>query len=140
MKKDSLLPIYESDKPDDIIKKDKKDLTIILIVGLVALSVAMLTAFIAFIVYKRTGYAFLSVFLGAFIMAAFIVKIKNAHNASRRTVALMKMAEVVMGEESIPDELLVEILNNRKANKYIEQAKKEEAIDNKEKEEKQSKI
>lgn len=135
MKKDSLLPILESDKPDDIIKKDKRDLTIILIVGLVALSVAMLTAFIAFIVYKRTGYAFLAVFLGAFIMAAFIVKIKNAHNAARRTVALMKLAEVVTGEEPIPDELLVEVLNNRKANAYIEQAKKNDAIDKKEKEE-----
>lgn len=132
MKKDSLLPILESDKPDDIIKKDKRDLTIILIVGLVALSVAMLTAFIAFIVYNRTGYAFLAVFLGAFIMAAFIVKIKNAHNAARRTVALMKLAEVVTGEEPIPDELLVEVLNNRKANAYIEQSKKDDDSDKKE--------
>lgn len=132
MKKDSLLPILESDKPDDIIKKDKRDLTIILIVGLVALSVAMLTAFIAFIVYNRTGYAFLAVFLGAFIMAAFIVKIKNAHNAARRTVALMKLAEVVTGEEPIPDELLVEVLNNRKANAYIEQSKKDDDSEKKE--------
>lgn len=132
MKKDSLLPILESDKPDDIIKKDKRDLTIILIVGLVALSVAMLTAFIAFIVYNRTGYAFLAVFLGAFIMAAFIVKIKNAHNAARRTVALMKLAEVVTGEEPIPDELLVEVLNNRKANTYIEQSKKDDDSEKKE--------
>lgn len=126
MKKNSILPIMESDKPDDIIKKDKKDLTIILILGLIALSVAMLTAFIAFIVYEKTGYAFLALFIGAFMMAAFIVKIKNAHNASRRTVALMKLAEVVMGEESIPDELLVEVLNNRKASKYIEQPKAED--------------
>lgn len=135
MKKNSFLPIMESDKPDDIIKKDKKDLTIMLIIGLIALSVSMLTAFIAFIVYERTGYAFLSLFLGAFMMTAFILKIKNVHNASRRTVALMKMAEIVMGEESIPDELLVEVLNNRKVGKYIEQSKTDDEADKKSDEE-----
>lgn len=135
MKKNSLLPIMESDKPDDIIKKDKKDLTILLILGLTVLSIAMLTAFIAFIVYEKTGYAFLALFIGAFMITAFIVKIKNAHNASRRTVALMKMAEVVTGEESIPDELLVEVLNNRKAAKYIEQPKNENEPEKKEDEE-----
>lgn len=135
MKKNSLLPIMESDKPDDIIKKDKKDLTILLIIGLVALSIAMLTAFIAFIVYEKTGYAFLALFIGAFVMTAFIVRIKNAHNAARRTVALMKMAEVVMGEESIPDELLVEVLNNRKTAKYIEQPKTQDESDKKDNEE-----
>lgn len=135
MKKNSILPIMESDKPDDIIKKDKKDLTILLILGLTVLSVAMLTAFIAFIVDEKTGYAFLSLFIGAFIMTAFILKIKNAHNASRRTVALMKMAEVVTGEESIPDELLVEVLNNRKASKYIEQSETKDELEKKDDEE-----
>lgn len=135
MKKNSLLPIMESDKPDDIIKKDKKDLTILLILGLIALSVAMLTAFIAFLVDDKAGYAFLALFVGAFVITVFIVVIKNAHNASRRTVALMKLAEVVMGEESIPDELLVEVLNNRKAAKYIEQSKNENEPEKKEDEE-----
>lgn len=126
-KNNSILPISETNDPDEIIKNDKKRLTIYLIIGMVSVCLYVLTAFITYCAIGNVGMAFAVLFIGPLMMVILLVLINLAHNSSRRAAAVLKLTEVVTGDDPIPDELLDQVILNRQLlNKATETVKDDE--------------
>lgn len=126
-KTNSILPISETNDPDEIIKNDKKRLTIYLIIGMVSICLYVLTAFITYCTLGNVGMAFAILFIGPLMMVILLVIINIAHNSSRRAAAVLKLTEVVTGDDPIPDELLDQVILNRQLlNKATETVKDDE--------------
>lgn len=112
-KNNSILPISETNDADEIIKNDKKRLTVYLIVGMTSISLFVLTVFITCCTLGNVGMAFATLFIGPLMMVLLLVIVNIAHNSSRRAAAVLKLTEVVTGDDPIPDELLDQVIANR---------------------------
>lgn len=118
-KSNSILPRDESDNPDQIIKKDKKILSIVMIMLFVLVLINLIIGFAAAIdnaVAERGSVAmvFIVIFGAVIDILLVIVMVSVAHNMSRTTAAVLKIAENILEAKplSYDTEITEQVLNN----------------------------
>lgn len=118
-KSNSILPRDESDNPDQIIKKDKKILSIVMIMLFVLVVINLIIGFAAAIdnaVAERGSVAmvFIVIFGAVIDILLVIVMVSVAHNMSRTTAAVLKIAENILEAKplSYDTEITEQVLNN----------------------------
>lgn len=98
-----ILPLQESDKAKDIIVKDKKLFTIVMIVMLILTCITMLVSFIVGIVNGSAEMAIIAILSAALSVLQILVLITVAHNVSRQTAVLIALAEKIIGGNPLPN-------------------------------------
>lgn len=113
----SVLPNKQSDEPNAIIAKDKKNLTAFLILIAIVIFINLIVAFVLAVsetIEGRTSAASIFMVITAAVidLATLIICVGVAHNVSRTTSAVLKIAEKlletknVLGDTTLPTEVL----------------------------------